>query len=320
MTDPPSASPGRKALQITLQLAITAAITVFLFRIVGMRLDDVLALDRSAWRPAWGVLFLSSLVLLMAYLYSAGLWGLMVRDLGGPKIGFLRSCQVFFVANLGRYLPGKLWQIAGLAYLARGEGVTASTAVAAALLGQALALTGATLVGLPVLLQGEWGLELGAPWIAGAVALVVLILTFPGVVRWGLGVWFRLARGEFPDGWRPPPLFGLRWAVLYGAGWVAQGIGFWMLARSFGLSLDPAQAASAYAAAYLLGYLVLPAPAGIGVREGFLALFLEPVLGVGVAPLAVLARLWTTLVELVPALAFGASHWTGGRKGESSGA
>jgi hypothetical protein len=38
------------------------------------------------------------------------------------------------------------------------------------------------------------------------------------------------------------------------------------------------------------------------VREGFLILFLDPILGAGAAVLAVVARLWATLVELVPAL------------------
>ena len=31
------------------------------------------------------------------------------------------TVRVFMVANLGRYVPGKIWQIAGLAYLAKRE-------------------------------------------------------------------------------------------------------------------------------------------------------------------------------------------------------
>jgi uncharacterized membrane protein YbhN (UPF0104 family) len=47
------------------------------------------------------------------------------------------------------------------------------------------------------------------------------------------------------------------------------------------------------------------APAGVGVREGFLVAFLTPFFGAGPsAVLALVARVWTTLVELLPAAAF----------------
>jgi hypothetical protein len=77
---------------------------------------------------------------------------------------------------------------------------------------------------------------------------------------------------------------------------------------SFGMALDPLLGLSVFPAAYLLGYLALFAPAGVGVREGFLIAFLHPILGPVGAFLAVAARLWTTLVELVPALALAGSY------------
>ena len=63
--------------------------------------------------------------------------------------------------------------------------------------------------------------------------------------------------------------------------------------------------ASAFAAAYVVGYVILFAPAGLGVREGVLVFMLSPHLGAGTAgAVAAIARLWTTLVEIVPAAAF----------------
>ena len=67
--------------------------------------------------------------------------------------------------------------------------------------------------------------------------------------------------------------------------------------------------ASAFAAAYVAGYLFIPAPAGAGIREGALILFLTPHVGVGTAgALAVIARIWTPVVELVPAALFWTRH------------
>ena len=86
---------------------------------------------------------------------------------------------------------------------------------------------------------------------------------------------------------------------------------------SFGVSAEIVPVASAFAAAYVAGYLFIPAPAGVGIREGMLIVFLTPHLGVGVAgALAVIARIWTTVVELVPAALFWVRHVAAGGAGE----
>jgi hypothetical protein len=64
------------------------------------------------------------------------------------------------------------------------------------------------------------------------------------------------------------------------------------------------RAGPAFAAAYVAGYLALFAPAGAGIREATLVVFLLPVLprDAGLA-LALAARLWATGAEVVPAAA-----------------
>jgi uncharacterized membrane protein YbhN (UPF0104 family) len=212
------------------------------------------------------------------------------------------ALRVFFTANLGRYIPGKLWQIAGLAYLAKGEGVPAGTAIGSAVLGQAFSLCGATLVGAGVLLGIGGGGERSFGW--GAVVIMVGLLgaTSPSLLKRILPLWFRLARQPYPGTFKPDQAFGVRWMGLYALVWCAQGLAFWLLCRGLGFDLPLIQAVAAYAAAFLMGYLFLPAPAGVGVREGVLVGLLGSALGPGVAVLAVAARLWTTLVELLPAL------------------
>jgi hypothetical protein len=294
--------PGR-VLTLTLQLLVTGVVTWFIIRTVGLSLDELESLDLSRWRIRWAWLFLSSVLLLLAYLYLASLWGLMVRDLGGPPLGVVESLRVWFTANLGRYLPGKVWQVAGLAYLAGREGVTAATATASALLGQGFSLGGATVVGLGVLLGGGgWAEEIGGGWSAAGLLGLLVILTFPGILKPLLRLWFRLFRKEIPASFRPDQVFGVRWLLLYALGWLLQGIAFWCLTRGLGLELGAVMGIAAYPAAYVLGYVMIFAPAGIGVREGFLIVFLDPILGAGAAVPAVVSRLWSTLLELVPAL------------------
>jgi len=305
--------------KLLLQLLLTGALTWFILEAVGFSLAELGAFELSNLTVNWGLLALSSLVLLLAYLYFAGLWGLMVHEIGGYEVGFVPSLRVFFTANLGRYLPGKVWQIAGLAYLAKGEGVPAPTATGAAILGQALSLAGATLVGSVVLLGSGRGPSLGGGWAVAVLLVLLLSVTFPGILKALLPLWFRLARQEVPGGFRPDPAFGVRWLGLYAIGWAVQGLAFWILVRGLGFNLTLLEGVPAYPAAYVAGYVALFAPAGAGVREGMLVVFLGPILGTGAAVVALLARLWTTVVELLPALALAGGYLRSSKKGEQEG-
>ena len=67
--------------------------------------------------------------------------------------------------------------------------------------------------------------------------------------------------------------------------------------------------ARAFIASYLIGYLALVAPGGLGVREGAITFLLTPMVGPGpAAGLALLSRLWITATELmalIPAIWWG---------------
>jgi glycosyltransferase 2 family protein len=289
-------------------------VTWFIVDRMGLTLHELQGVDLAAWVPAAWMLAASAALLALGYFVSASLWGRIVSDLGGPRLPTTEAVRIFMIANLGRYLPGKLWQIAGLAALARRRGVPASTATAAAVLGQGLAIVAALLVGLGALLGGgptyrAWGEGLSVALLVG----VALGATRPVFQRVS-GLWFRLARQEVP-----PALGGahvLRWLLLYVANWALYALSFWVLTTSFHLGVPLVPAASAFAAAYALGYVAIFAVAGLGVREGFLVVFLTPWMGAGPAGvLAVVARIWTTVVELVPAVAFWLRHVTTRREG-----
>jgi hypothetical protein len=86
----------------------------------------------------------------------------------------------------------------------------------------------------------------------------------------------------------------------YCVAWIFYGTAFWLLIQSIfpqaGLSLI--SAIGIFAGAYQIGYLFLFAPGGIGPRELIMSQMLMPFLP-GVAPIiAILARLWTIVIEI----------------------
>jgi len=327
MTDTPAETPshsGRRAVGILLQLLLTGAVTVLVFRALGGTLEDAMALDRAFASPTVLPLVLASLVLFGGYALAARLWGWMVADLGDPDPGARVSVQLLLAANLGRYIPGKIWQLAGLAVLARRRGISATGATAASLLVQGFALAATAVWGIPAFLAGREGLApgggggvgtgagtgLGAgagasatagAWTLGILLLLVAISSIPAISGAGTRLLFRIARRNPDEAPRPGPGFGPRWLLLSLVVWGVYGAAFLLFLHGLGFQVPPLEGVSAFAAAYLVGNLFIAAPAGVGIREVALAGLLLPQLGAAAMAVAILARLWMTALEVIPA-------------------
>lgn len=306
-----------RALQAGLLLAIGWGI----YRILAPELGRLTWSDVVQWQPAPVRLSASFALLVGVYLGHALLWRRIMADLDIGRITVSAAMRVYFLASLGRYLPGKLWQLAGMAVLAGRAGLPAGRATAAAVLGQfgflstGLLFLGVTLpewrvafdVDAPVALP----LAIGAALLAtGSAALWMLVAT-----PLGHGVRRRAARLLGPAGGarataafqladRVRPADAALWGAGYALSWVALGIAFVLFAGSFHPAADaaPRYVAGTVAAAYLMGYLFVIVPAGLGVREGAMLVLLQRIMPEPGAALVVgvLSRLWFTAAELVP--------------------
>jgi hypothetical protein len=295
----------------TARVVLTLAVTYFLFRSLHVSWGQLGQQELSGWRPRLLPVVFSVAIMLSVFAYSSSLWAAMIRALGGPRLKLVTAVEIFFLANLGRYIPGKVWQLAGLAYLAGKQGVNGVVASSAAILGQIYSLGAAVIVALVGIgLSGAAGIGRDlAPFAIGMAALIGVAVTVPALVRFALDLAFRLTRTECA---RPEidPWFGLRWLFLYFPMWLGYGLAFGLLWSAFP-HLPPvawALAIGSFAGAYFLGYAAVFAPAGIGIREGALAVLLAPTLGATPATvLAIVARIWNTLCELLPVV------WAGSR-------
>lgn len=260
-------------------------------------------LRAAGWdlRPGWLV---GALAVGVANLFLlGGAWVDLLRSLGGT-IGFLEGMRAWTWTNLGRYLPGRIWQISALTLYLRekrglgGVGLASSLALQVLLLAVGGAVVFAVL-GIP--------LASGNPLLVGAAVTAtvggLVVALNPSMVARGTG-WMSRAMGEPPQDVRPSRRALWRIAALVAVSWVANGVSLWMLWRGAGADAGPGVAfwTGAYAAAYLTGYVALFAPAGLVVREGALAgmlVGLGGVNGAAAAGIAILSRLLAVSSELV---------------------
>ncbi|MFN2383748.1 MAG: hypothetical protein ABR559_05730, partial [Gemmatimonadota bacterium] len=75
------------------------------------------------WRIHWSRLGLATLCVLLAYSGFVLSWRRILGRLGG-RLSVRDAHRIWYLGNLGRYVPGKVFQLAGTAYLARAKGVS----------------------------------------------------------------------------------------------------------------------------------------------------------------------------------------------------
>ncbi len=274
------------------QGVLLAAVGLFVWRSLSQNWAAFRAIDLDLrLRP--GPLAMSVLTVAATYALLIEAWRRVLAG-WGIRLGYGRGARIWVLSNLGRYLPGKLWSVAGLAVLARRAGIPGWSAAAAAVAMQALA------VGPGALVAGIWAPGVAAPVVLGAVAVGALAafagLTWPPVTGWverRLGAAVQL---------RPVPVATAAWAALAAlASWLGYGLAFWFLAVGMlpAAAMPLGSAVGAFAGGYIVGLLALFAPGGVGVREVVLVTLLAPVTGSGGAvAVTVGSRLLLTLVEL----------------------
>jgi len=297
---------GGGLLRVLLQVVLTVSVTWFLLDRLGPDLDRLADLDVALGPVRWGSAAIASCLLLSGFLLSGLLWRGMVIEMGGAPIGRFVAIRIFLVANLGRYVPGKVLQLVGLTALAARHGVAPGIAAAAAVTGHLLSLLGATTVGLLALFLGgpemqRWGV------IGLGVVLIALIAgSLPGASDRLARLYSKLRPERSRETIRFPGKgsFVARWTLLFAFAWVVFACAFWLFVSSLVGPRPLLAVGPAFAAAYVGGYVALFAPAGLGVRESLLATFLVTVVSPEQAlAIAVAARLWTTVVEVAPAAA-----------------
>ena len=88
-------------------------------------------------------------------------------------------------------------------------------------------------------------------------------------------------------------------------GWVLLSLSFALLVISV-TSLgwrDVPELSQVFLTSYIVGFVSLVTPGGLGIREGIMTLMLTPLAGAGpAAALAILSRLWVTVTEVIALL------------------
>jgi hypothetical protein len=253
-------------------------------------------------------LVLSFLSHLTGYLIAPFGWKVNLANFG-QRISYRHSVEILSLSRLGRYIPGKIWFTLGRAYMGKKVGVREKLSIVAVLFETVILFLAACVFFLIfVFLLARIDLPFEPYWFG--ILIVVCLLTliprvFSRLVNFGLKLLKRDPVDFTPKLGNLLLLFGI-----YMIMWGFQGFGFFLLVRSFipiGLHAAPGFV-GIYSFSWMIGFLSLITPAGLGVRETTLSVAIRNFLPEAWAgfniPASLLSRIWATIVELTLFLVF----------------
>ncbi|WBB96737.1 MULTISPECIES: lysylphosphatidylglycerol synthase domain-containing protein [unclassified Solwaraspora] len=298
----PPASHRPSLLRRALQVAVVGAFAGFIGWALASQWSQVRATATDLTVPSLLLATAGAIVALWCNFLS---WRAILADFGS-RIPLGAGMRVFFVGQLGKYLPGKLWPMLTQARLGRTYQVPGRSSAAAALLVMAVSLGTGLLLTVcllplvsPAAFDRYWWALLALPLAAAGL--------WPPLLNRGLAIAMRLARREPMP--RPLSLSGIGQSVLWSVlAWLAYGGHIWALLRGLGAADGPHLvflSIAAFAGSWAIGFLLIVAPAGAGPREAALVVILSVSVSQPIALVAaVVSRLLMIVVDVAaPAVA-----------------
>lgn len=208
----------------------------------------------------------------------------------------------FYASQLGKYIPGGIWQSVALVGSASRSGASlrhstvrlpvymVTTIVAGATVGAALSI-----VGTSVPSAARWGS------LAGLATLPLLTR------RWMMTtvrLFRRISKQPTSEEDLIPPRGAIQRSYLFNLGSVLAGsMAFAVLLGSLHTRVSSIEAVTGFCLAWIAGFVAVPVPSGIGVREAILIGLFESGIEGPVVAAAVAQRIVAIVAELIVVLA-----------------
>jgi uncharacterized membrane protein YbhN (UPF0104 family) len=296
-------------LRILLALLVVAAVSIAVARNWRQVSADIARIDARTFALAAALACLPPLFTVMG-------WRILLADLGSP-LHVAPAGGIFFVGQLGKYVPGAVWSIVAQAEMGVRLHIPRRRMAVVAFVSVAIAAICGLIVGTPAvpLLITRDDSTATTGWVVLLAVPLLAVVLWPRLLNRAIATVLRVLRREPLE----RELSGraiLSATLLFIGAWVSSGMHVFVLARatSSGYETDQLLLAtlSGFALASSLAMFSVVLPAGVGVREGVLVLILAPVTSTSAATaVVVISRFLTVAADVLFALvgwAYARSH------------
>lgn len=258
-----------------LKFVALAVVVAFIAWYVAHNWRDVVPLFHTL---VWWQYLLSGAAIVVGLIGSMLSWKALLAGMG-TRLPMLAAARVFFLGQLGKYVPGSVWPVVAQAELASEYGAPRARSGIALIVQMAVSTVVGTLFSAVCLALSSPTAFVHYSWLL-AIAVIGIVCLIPPLFRRLMGLAGKVLRRQTDDvaslAWRSL-LAGAGWSLVM---WACFGAHLWLLAITLGgdsLRLLLV-AAGGYALAWLVGFVIIFLPAGAGAREAALTLALAPVM------------------------------------------
>lgn len=240
----------------------------------------------------------------LAVAHEGVAYSVLLRVYAAGRVNAAAAFRLFATAQMVRHVPGRFWGVVYQVGEVRAQLPPAAT-VRVNLDLTALVLGYGVLVPLSVLLWRQAGGAWGAAALASGVVALALLLRFDGI-----SALLRLAErlpgraGRAAREARPPAPYAGRTILLLSGifllHWLLYLLAWQAIGRSFGglAGQDMLLLCAAYSLAWVVGFVSMVTPAGLGVREAAFVILASPLFPqADLAFLAAYLRIWLLAID-----------------------
>ena len=286
-----------RALVSSIGLIIGLAGMAFLLRTMWTHRDEMKdSFSQLTWSSLVGAVFFA----FMSMSYLGWMWGrLLLRR--GYKVPRAQLVSWYYTGQLGKYVPGGVWAVVGRAEMAVRGGVPRADAYSVTGLSMFTTYSAAALcAALGSLLSWE------RPMIGAALLLALLfglsVYAIAPLRQRLMGLLRKVTSGT-NELTAPKDMLAL--TIVQVPAWIMISLSTTITAHAFGAEVGVLHMFFVSSLSWLIGFLVIGAPGGIGVRESIFTGLLSASIGTSTAlSLAVASRMIFVSVDFLGALIF----------------
>jgi len=299
----------KKIILNIIKITLFLLVIWYIYTNIAKNIEKIKEINFKNYDPKF--MFFFVITLFISLIYPVFVWKYLLRSMG-EKINTLSALRIWFVSNLGRYVPGKVLQIAGLVYLANKEGVSKSKAIQSVLYSQITANGLGLFMGLGLLLLKSNSIKFPNSFHLTLIliALFIFLLWIPSFLMKSSNFVLEKFKKQTIEQslCRRNYMIYLSLQII---NWILMSISFILFVNSYtGLSIkNNPETLFILPLSWTIGLIALFAPGGIGVREGAMSYWLSNFIPIEFAlVLPWIYRIMNTIVEIILTLIFAVSY------------
>ena len=276
------------------KLLLLALVLFFVVKNIVDNFSNIKGIDLSNLN--YGYVLPALLVTVVSLFIPVFAWKYLLGTLGSD-LKISKAMRIWFISNLGRYIPGKVWQISGLIVLSNKEGISKKVSSVSVIYSQIVA----NLIGLSLGVFLFFRYEKHTDYFFILITVLLTLAILPFMIN-------KLAILALSILKKPKETFEVSYGkfIIYVfmqlVNWIVMGAAFVLFINIFtelSISQHPV-ALFILPISWTLGLLAIFAPGGIGVREGIMTVYLSMFISPGLAAVIPwIYRIWLTIFELL---------------------